>query len=208
MYATRKNIKSLLIKTTSLSLLCAFAIAPAKADPNMTADTMVASSTLTLQNLKNGSYEIPNDACGYKVVKLHDGKGTVDGMEVVFGRACFGKISNKNEPGAVVHIAYQDEMMGWMQQVVFVVARGTKLLQIAELGLDDREQLKNVEFRDGDVLLETALPEENTGKVYKKCTKAQLVEKKEGTELTATQYNWYTTESNREPSRKLASLRR
>lgn len=208
MHATRKNIKSLLISATSLSLLCAFAFGTASnADPNMTVDSTVSATSLTLQNLKNGSYEIPNDACGYKVVKLRDGKGSTEGMEVVFGRASFGKISDKREPGAVVHLAYKDEMLGWMQQVVFVVARGNKLLQIAELGLDDREQLKNVEFRDGDVLLETYAPEENGSKFYKKCTKAQLIEKKEGTELTATQFNWYTTEGNQEPAPRLVSLR-
>lgn len=207
MYATSKRIWV----TTALiaaMILSAAAINAASAKSSSDAATALSENSLTLENLKNGSYELPDNACGYKVVKLRGGKGVNEGMEVVFGRASFGKLSQKNEPGAVVHLAYKDEMFGWMQQVVFVVCRGEKLLQIAELGLDDREQLKNIEFRDGEVLIETALPESNSSKVYKKCTKAQLVETKQGCELTATEYNWYTTEGNQEPVSRLVSLGR
>jgi hypothetical protein len=165
------------------------------------------ASALTLEHLKNGSYQIPTSACGFTVVNLHDGKGTAQDMQVIFGRAVFGKLTDKHEPGAVVHLAYKDPMFGWMQQVVFVVERNGKILQIAELGLDEREQLKNIECREGNALIETTLAEDSSGKVYKKCVKAELVDTKEGCELTATKYNWYTTEGNQEPAPKLVSLR-
>jgi hypothetical protein len=162
---------------------------------------------LTLDNLKNGSYQIPDSACGYKVVKLHNGKGTAQDVNVVFGRASFGKLTNKKEPGAVVHLAYKDQMFGWMQQVVFLVERNGKVLQIAELGLDERDQLKAIEFREGDALIETTIPDVRSGKVYRKCIKAELTESKDGCELTATKTNWLTTDGNNEPAHRLVSLR-
>lgn len=206
MQAPRKNK----INALALSLICAFGCATAFS-PNANAEESsfgTVAETLTLENLKNGSYQIPDSACGFKVVKLNNGKGDNQGLEVVFGRALFGKLSDKQEPGAAVHLAYKDEMFGWMQQVVFVVARGNKLLQIAELGIDEREQVKNLEIRDGDVLIETSLPETKAGKVIKKCTKAQLLQRKEGCELTASEFSWYTTEGDHEPGKRLASLRR
>lgn len=165
------------------------------------------TSALTLDHLKNGSYQIPNNACGYTVVKLHNGKGSTQDVEVVFGRASFGKLTNKKESGAVVHLAYKDPMFGWMQQVVFLVERQGKVLQIAELGLDERDQLKSVEFRDGDALIETTVPDIASGKVYKKCIKAELTERKEGCELTATKTNWLTTDGIHRPSSRLTALR-
>ncbi len=177
------------------------------AEPAAQAEFTQVSNSLTLEHLKNGSYQLPDNACGYKIVKLHNGKGDTQGTEVVFGRASFGKLTDKKEIGAVIHLAYKDEMFGWLQQIVFVVSRGDKLLQIGELGIDEREQLRNIEVRDGDVLIETAIPDEKSGKVYKKCLKAQLVETSEGCELTSTQWNWYTTEGSQEPVTKLVSLR-
>jgi hypothetical protein len=197
--------------TTLVSALALlnFCITSAWAEPASHHGSMHTVETLTLEHLKNGSYQIPDSACGFKVVKLHEGKGEADGVKVVFGRAVFGKLTNKQESGAAIHMAYHDEMFGWMQQMVFVVARGDKLLQIAELGLDEREQVKNIEMRDGDVLIETSIPEGNSGKVYKKCTKAQLVETKNGCELTASQFNWYTTEGDQgDAPAKLAVLRK
>lgn len=166
------------------------------------------SAALTLENLKNGSYQIPNSACGYTIVKLHNGKGTSEDGDVVFGRAAFGKLTDKKEPGAVVHLAYKDQMFGWMQQVVFLVERKGKVLQIAELGLDERDQLKNIEFRDGEALIETTVPDVASGKVYKKCVKAELTDGKGGCQLTATKTNWLTTgENDKEPVHRFVSLR-
>jgi hypothetical protein len=196
MNATRKKFNTL----AAIALLTSALIAPA-------ANAQTASG-LTLENLKNGSYQIPNSACGYTVVKLHDGKGTVQDVQVIFGRATFGKLTNKSEPGAVIHLAYKDQMFGWMQQIVFLVERKGKVLQIAELGLDEREQLKNIEFREGNALIETACPDPNSGKTYKKCVKAELVERKDGCELTATKTNWLTgADNNQETSHRLVSLR-
>lgn len=167
----------------------------------------LANPALTLDNIKNGSYQIPNSACGYTVVQLHNGKGANQDVNVVFGRVTFGKLSNKQEPGAVVHLAYKDDMFGWQQQVVFLVERKGKVLQIGELGLDEREQLKNVELRDGTALIETAAPDIASGKVYKKCVKAELVERKDGCQLTATKFNWLTTERTEDTAQRLVSLR-
>lgn len=210
MYATRKRANF-----TAFALISAIAISIAGAEMSGAKPAAEAGTgdtiPLTLDNLKNGSYQIPDSACGYKVIKLQNGKGSHQGIDVLFGRATFGKLSDKQEAGAAVHLAYKDEMFGWMQQVVFVVARGEKLLQVAELGLDEREQLRNIEFRDGDALIETTLPDDAAGKVYKKCTKAKLVETKEGCELTATEFNWYTSEGNpdgpSESPKRLVSLR-
>lgn len=166
-----------------------------------------AKPALTLENIKNGSYQIPNSACGYTVVQLHAGKGANQDVDVVFGRVTFGKLTNKQEPGAVVHLAYKDDMFGWQQQVVFLVERNGKVLQIGELGLDEREQLKGVELRDGVALIETAAPDAASGKVYKKCLKAELVERKDGCQLTATKYNWLTTERTQDSDERLVSVR-
>jgi hypothetical protein len=194
MNATRKTATTF----AAIALLTAALFAPS-------ANAQTAG--LTLENLKNGSYQIPNSACGYTVVKLHEGKGTAQDVQVIFGRATFGKLTNKSEPGAVIHLAYKDQMFGWMQQIVFVVERKGKVLQIAELGLDEREQLKNIEFREGDALIETACPDASSGKIYKKCVKAELVERKEGCVLTATKYNWLTTDNAQEAAHRLVSLR-
>jgi hypothetical protein len=167
----------------------------------------LAKSALTLENIKNGSYQFPNSACGYTIVQLHDGKGANKEVNVVFGRATFGKLTNKQEPGAVVHLAYKDDMFGWQQQVVFLVERNGKVLQIGELGLDERDQVKNVELRDGNALIETSAPDVASGKVYKKCLKAELVERKDGCQLTATKYNWLTTEKDQDAAERLVSLR-
>lgn len=209
MNATRK--RAAIAATTLISAMTLFTALPqdacSKPQNQARPARQAQGAALTLDNLKNGSYQLPTSACGVAVVKLHDGKGTAQDMDVIFGRATFGKLTDKFEPGAVVHLAYKDPMFGWMQQIVFVVERKGQILQIAELGLDEREQLKNIECRDGNAVLETTVAEDSSGKVYKKAIKAELVDTREGTELTATKYNWYTTEGNQEPTPKLVSLR-
>lgn len=136
------------------AMLALSAITNTKAIAATSADSAKQSRILTLSRLKNTDYQISDSACGSTKVRLIDGKGKADSIEVLFGTAKFGDLRN-GRPGAVVHLAYKSELFGWLQEVVFMEVQGNKLVQVAEQGLDDNEQLKDIQINHGLVTLET-----------------------------------------------------
>ena len=84
------------------------------------ADTPHQTKTiLTFEHLRNGSYQIPDLACGYTTVKLQNGKGETDGVKVVLGRAAFGYLALNKQHVAALHLAYFTDELGWLQEIVF-----------------------------------------------------------------------------------------
>jgi TonB family protein len=141
--------------------------------------------TLTLDHLKNGSYLIPDLACGYTEVKLKSGQGENAGIKVVFGQAVFGSLANDKSLTAVVHLAYHTNELGWLQQLAFVQAKGNKLLQVADYILDDRCTLKSLYIKQGNVWVETATNDSPQKVAEMKLTKIHLSSSKEGCLLEA-----------------------
>lgn len=120
--------------------------------------SMPAKNIMTLEHLKNACYQVPDLACGYREVQLKDGRGTTGDERAVFGRATFGKINGFEGTAAAVHIAYENQSLGWSQEIVFITQKGGQLLQVAEYNLDDSEQLTGIEIKDGEVIVDTKLP--------------------------------------------------
>jgi len=142
------------------------------------------ASALTLDHLKNGSYLIPDLACGYTPVDLKDGHGEHDGVEVVFGRAVFGNLAGEKQPTAIVHLAYCTPELGWLQQLVFVKENNGKLVQIAEYSLDDRDQLQGISIEKGQVVVETT----GHGMADSKLTCIKVAQSKQGCLLEVSEW--------------------
>ena len=132
-------------------------LASAEAKPARTDQPM------TLAHLKNGSFEIPDLACGYKVVKLTNGEFDQDGTQVVLGRVCFADINQDKKLDAVVHIASSVGGMGWTEQLAFIIEDKGKLLQVADYTLADNEEFKDVQVKNGAVHLRSLAPQVVTG---------------------------------------------
>jgi TonB family protein len=181
-YKSNKNISLMVIAFSACSLLTA---------PGSLAATKssgaIQHNVLTLEHLKNASYQIPDLACGYTTVKLNDGSGEQDGIKAVFGRATFGDINKK--PTAVVHLAYHTDELGWLQQLVLIQADGGKLLQVAEYGLDDREQVKDISFRNGEIFVESSAKNAPAG-TADRLTRMRLSSTAEGCMLQASEWDY------------------
>ena len=139
-----------------------------------TAPRQTQETVLSLNHLKNGSYQVSDSACGYTTVRLANGKGEADGIEVVFGRAQFGQLRS-GRAGAVVHLAYKSDTFGWLQEVVFIEVQNNELVQVAEHNLDDRDELKSIDIKRGEITLETASPDSINHEQHK-VTKIKLAE--------------------------------
>src|SRR5215469_13046246 len=143
-----KIVKSFVLMSLSLIMTLGLADNRALAAPQQ--------RILTLHNLKNGTYLVPDLACGYTRVTLTDGKGETDGVKVVFGQAVFGTLSSSKNPMAVVHVAYHTDELGWLQELVFMQVQGHKLTQVAEYVLDDSCTLSQLNIKNGDCFVQTA----------------------------------------------------
>ncbi len=110
------------------------------------------TTSLTVEHLKNGSYQIPDLSCGYHAVKLVAGKGHNEDGDVVFGRAAFGDLNNDGQIDAIVHLAFRTPESPWMQQLIFVLNRGGKLIQVADYSLDDSLELKALGIKSGEAV--------------------------------------------------------
>jgi TonB family protein len=162
----------------------------------------VESTALTLDHLKNASYQIPDLCCGYKNIKLKNGTGTKDGVTVVFGRAVFGKLGSIKGTSAVVHVAYHDESLGWLQQLIFIEAKNNKLLQIAEYGLDEGEDIKSMKITQGETVIESQLPiPASAGKTsqLQKITRIRVDQSRNGCVLKASEWQRDITTAQLKP---------
>lgn len=109
--------------------------------------------TLSLQALKNLTVPVPDLACGDIPVQLRDGRGQRQGIEVRLGSAVFGTFPRSQTPLAVAHIAYEDEALGWMHELIFVTREGAEPTVVASYGLDDREHVQSLKLDNGELTL-------------------------------------------------------
>jgi TonB family protein len=149
-----KSRRSLTVLTMAGALVFSLLGAAAQAKP-----ARADQQPMTLGHVKNGSFEIPDLACGYKVVKLTDGALDKDGTEVVLGKICFGDLNQDKKLDAVVHIASSVGGMGWTQQIAFIIQDKGKLLQVADYRLADYEEFKDLQVKSGEVQLRTMAPQ-------------------------------------------------
>lgn len=153
--STMKSRFSLTLMTMAGALVFNLLGVAAEAKSTTSADRQ----PMTLAHLKNGSFQIPDLACGYKVVKLTDGAFDKDGTEVVLGRVCFGDINQDKKLDAAVHIASSVGGLGWTEQILFIVQDKGKLLQVADYVLNDAEEFKDMEVKNGEVQLRSMAPQ-------------------------------------------------
>jgi len=132
------------------------------------------ASTMTFQHLKNGSYQIPDLACGYRQVKLSNGNYKDKHCQVVFGNATFGDLNGDNLTDAVVHVAFRDGNSPWMQQLLFVVNDRNRLLQVGDYSIDENAELKSLRIKNKEVTSETRRSDVGSHKTLDKVTKIRM----------------------------------
>jgi TonB family protein len=191
-------------KQTLPALLLALSFATAQAPALAAAAVHKASqpAVMTLEHLKNSCYQIPDLACGYKTVQLKNGIGYKDGIQVVFGTAVFGQLNKLQGTCAVVHIAYHDDSLGWLQQLIFVEQQNGKLVQIAEYNLEDQEVLQNLRILNGEAIANTTMRDpsvQNESATIDKITRMRLSPSNQGYMLTASEWQKDKTTSQLKP---------
>jgi TonB family protein len=149
-----------------------------------------APSNMTLEHLKNGSFQITDLGCGYEEVHLINGKGKSGHCQVVLGRVVFGDFDGDGKLDAVAHAAFRFDGGDWMQELIFVEDGGNKLLQLAEYSLDDREELKNIEIKDKRITIESTVADAaHPDTKINKITKIKVSRDRSGqTTLKASEY--------------------